>query len=81
MLAYLGFQDFPKWFDDQLLQELADSGSVTALRHFGSTSRAAVVDLTAPVPASGERRQWEDAADEPHSQFYGCIIAREARRW
>jgi hypothetical protein len=81
VLAYLGFQDFPKWFDDQLLQELADSGSVTALRHFGSTSRAAVVDLTAPVPASGERRQWEDAADEPHSQFYGCIIAREARRW
>ena len=49
VLAYLGFQDFPAWFDDQLLQTLTDGGSVLAMRHFGSLSRAAVVALDAPA--------------------------------
>ena len=81
VLAYLGFQDFPAWFDDQLLQTLTDGGSVVALRHFGSKSRAAVVALDAPAGSMSEPPRWNDAADEPLSQSYGCVTGREARRW
>ena len=81
VLAYLGFQDFPAWFDDQLLQTLTDGGSVVAMRHFGSKSRAAVVALDAPAGSMSEPPRWNDAADEPLSQSYGCVTGREARRW
>ena len=81
VLAYLGFQDFPAWFDDQLLQTLTDGGSVVAMRHFGSQSRAAVVALDAPAGSMSEPPRWNDAADEPLSQSYGCVTGREARRW
>jgi hypothetical protein len=81
VLAYLGFQDFPAWFDDQLLQILTDGGSVVAMRHFGSKSRAVVVALDAPDGSMKEASRWDDAADEPLSQPYGCVTGREARRW
>ena len=80
-LAYLGFQDFPAWFDDQLLQTLTDGGSVLAMRHFGSLSRAAVVALDAPAGSMSAAPRWKDAVDEPLSQSYGCVTGREARRW
>jgi hypothetical protein len=81
VLAYLGFQDFPAWFDDQLLQTLTDGGSVVAMRHFGSLSRAAVVALDAPAGSMSEPPRWNDAADESPSQRYGCVTGREAKRW
>ena len=81
VLAYLGFQDFPAWFDDQLLQILTDGGTVVAMRHFGSKSRAVVVALDAPDGSMKEASRWNDAADEPLSQPYGCVTGREARRW
>ena len=82
VLAYLGFRDFPAWFDDQLLQALTDEGfSILAMRHFGSLSRAAVVALDAPARPMSDPPRWEDAVDEPLSQSYGCVTGREASRW
>ena len=81
VLVYVGFRDFPHWFDDQLLLELTDGGSVTAVRHFGSMSRVAVVDLDAPQLATGGPARWNDALSEPPARLYGCVIARQAARW
>lgn len=75
-LAYLGFQDFPSWFDDQLLQSLTERGSVTMMRHFGSMSRAAVVELDRGVSLASEAQRWTDAPRESAAEPYGCVIAR-----
>ena len=75
-MAYLGFQDFPVWFDDQLLQSLTERGSVSVMRHFGSMSRAAIVDLDGRASLTSGGPRWEDATRESTAELYGCVIAR-----
>ncbi len=80
VLAYLGFPDWPKGFDDLVLRTLDDLGAVVAYGEFSELNRAVVIDLQ-PNAA--------DATVIPHRQkrpdtpgpLAGCVGARPMRRW
>lgn len=77
-LVYLGFEDYPKWFDDLVLRDLSAIGSVVALRQFGTISRAAIVDFR--VPPSAATARWADAGNMADSAAR-CSAIRPAQRW
>ena len=81
VLVYFGFEDSPKGFDDLVLARLCDLGSVTSLKHFGSMSRAAIVDLRASSRPGPYTVRWEDAEAQPDNELNGCVIVREAAKW
>jgi len=46
------------------------------MRHFGSMSRAAIVDLDGRASLTSGGPRWEDATRESTAELYGCVIAR-----
>ncbi|RPI53932.1 MAG: hypothetical protein EHM55_12320 [Acidobacteria bacterium] len=76
--VYLGFVDQQPGFDDLLLERLSKFGTVTALRHFAGTSRAAVVD---PAHAEGSNLFWEDAGKDTGTWLKGCIAVGQGYAW
>ena len=76
--VYLGFVDTPPGFDDLLLEGLSKFGGITALRHFGGSSRAAVID---PASSMGSFSFWDDAGRDTGSMLKGCIAVGQARVW
>ena len=75
---YLGFPDTPSDFDDLLLERLSQFGAITAVQHFGGSSRAAVID---PGAAAGSTLFWKDASTNRGAALGGCIVLGRARPW
>ena len=71
VVVFFGFRfdDVPRWFDDLLLNELADIGQMTAYRGFDGVSRVAIID-----------RRLQSRHDRLSERF-GCIAVHPARRW
>jgi hypothetical protein len=82
-LVYFGFRfDAAQEFDNLLLGGLREVGTVTALRNFADTSRAAVVELGSlahgePMLAANRH----DAPGEESGSPAGCLEVHQARRW
>jgi hypothetical protein len=82
VLVYVGFPDAPDGFSELLVRTLGRAGEIVADRMFAGASRAAVIDLTAPLqsasPADGSAgRIAGNSAAEP----VGCVNMRLASRW
>ena len=77
-LLYFGFQDYPPWLDDVVLRDLSRLGAATEVRHFGSSSRFAIVDFR--VPPDERAASWRDADATP-APPPGCTMLRAASRW
>jgi hypothetical protein len=82
-LIYFGFRfDVSEQFDNLLLEGLRELGTITALRDFADSSRAAVVELRSPAdgePVLAANRH--DAPGEGSGVPAGCLEVHEARRW
>jgi hypothetical protein len=76
VLVFFGFRidDVPTGFDDLLLDEVGELGTVVAEHTFAGDSRAAVVDLHVPPDAA------RTAGARPR-RAAGCLDVRAADRW
>jgi hypothetical protein len=80
-LVYLGFRDVPEGFDDVIVHQLAELGTVTAYREFTSVSRAAIIDLRPAGENDLTREVLSRTKPDGKPHVAGCIGIRPARLW
>jgi hypothetical protein len=78
---YLGFRfdEWPKEFDEWLLETLTELGTITADKSFAGASRATIVDLRMPGKAAYPARHDPAFAQPPRPN--GCLTAGPSQRW